>query len=248
MPIKAYTTLALLSLTALPLAAQQPAPPLESKPIAIDREQAYVGKRVFRVVNEGADAGLITVHSRFNEAGQYLLHDLSDSDALGIREEIFAVLDGDSFAPIRNQVHARMGATYIDVNWGWQGLDASSQIEIYNFDSGEHRFLERPKTMPAATLTRASALYLVNAMDLAEGKVIEFNWFNTMNGQIAPISYTVTGSQEITVPAGTYDSFVVVQEGGLPGNTIYVSKDKPRRIVRFDVTGMDMQLELMPEG
>lgn len=244
MSIKALAALTILNLCALPALAEETAPP-SPKPVSIDREQAFVGKRVFRVVNEGQDAGLITVHSRFSEAGEYLIHDHSASDALGIEEEIFAVMDGQSFAPIRTQVHARMAATYLDANWEWQALDARSKIEIYNFDSGEHRFLERPRDMPAGTLTRAAALYLVNAMDLAEDKVIELNWFNTMNGQISPITYTVTGSEQITVPAGTFDTYAVAQEGGRPGNTIYVSKDKPRRIVRFDVTGMDMRLELL---
>ena len=219
--------------------------PLEAKAVTIDRAQAFVGKRQFRVVNEGQDAGMITVHSRFNDAGQYLIHDHSAAESLGIVEEIFVVLDGNSFAPIRTQVHARMGETYLDANWHWEGLDADSEIEIYNLGSGEHRFLQRPVQMPAGTLTRATALYLANAMDLSEGKVIELNWFNSMNGQISPITYTVTGSAEITVPAGTFDTYQVVQEGGQPGNTIYVSKEKPRRIVRFDVTGMDMRLELL---
>lgn len=221
--------------------------PLAAKPVPIDRDQVFVGKQRFQVINNGQQAGMMTVHSRFNDKGQYLIHDHSESEALGVLEEIFVVMDGDSFAPLRSQVHARMGDHYIDANWQWQWQDnlADSQIEIYNFASGEHRHRALSESIPAGTLTRAGALYLANAMDLGENKVIELNWLNTLNGQISPITYTVTGSAEISVPAGSFDTWTVLQEGGQPGNTIYVSKDSPRRIVRFDVTGMDMRLELM---
>ncbi len=219
--------------------------PLAAKPVPIDRAQAFVGKQQFQVISNGQQAGMITVHSRFNEKGQYLIHDHSESEVMGVLEEIFVVMDGDSFAPLRSQVHARMGDHYIDANWQWQDDLADSQIEIYNFASGEHRHRALSESMPAGTLTRAGALYLANAMDLSENKVIELNWLNTLNGQISAITYTVTGSAEISVPAGNFDTWAVVQEGGQPGNTIYVSKDSPRRIVRFDVTGMDMRLELM---
>ena len=65
------------------------------------------------------------------------------------------------------------------------------------------------------------------------------------NGQIKPIKFAVGDPREVTVPAGTFEVFPVEQSGGQPGNTIYVTVAKPRRIVRFDVTGTSLQLQLL---
>ena len=92
---------------------------LPAKPVAIDPTQAYIGERVFQVLNAGEDAGRITVHSRFTDQGHYLLHDHSQSDLLGVDEEILWLFDGETFAPIRTQVHGRFGPTYVDINWTW---------------------------------------------------------------------------------------------------------------------------------
>lgn len=226
------------------VSAQEPAQLLPSKPVTIDAEQAYVGERIFEVVNAGEPAGLIAVHTRFTEAGHYVIHDHSASQLLGVDEEIMMILDGQTFAPIRVQVHGRMGPNYVDFNWLWSEQAADGQAEIYNFETGAlaHHVINRE--MPAGALTRGTVLFLANAMAIKEDAVIELNWFNTQNGQIRPITLTVDGSEQVTVPAGTFDTYKVTQQGGQPGNTLYITKQMPRRIVRFDVTGTDMQLLL----
>ena len=83
-------------------------------------------------------------------------------------------------------------------------------------------------------------------MEVEAGKTIEFNWFNTQNGQIKPIKFAVGDPREVTVPAGTFEVFPVEQSGGQPGNTIYLTDAKPRRIVRFDVTGTSCSYSCCP--
>ncbi len=225
--------------------AQDAAEPLPARPVAIDRDQVFVGKREFRVINAGEDAGLITVHSRFTEAGQYLIHDHSVSEFMGVNEELLMLFDAESFAPVRVQVHGRIGTTYMDINWEWDGLSANGKADTYNFESGAHAHHDLNKVMPEGTLTRGAALFLLNAMDLEVGNSINLNWFNTQNGQIKPITFAVEGTEKIVVPAGSFETLRVVQTGGQPGNTIYITLEKPRRIVRIDVTGTEMQLHLL---
>jgi hypothetical protein len=148
-------------------------------PVNIDREQAFVGKREFKIVNDGNEAGMITVHSRFTDAGHYLVHDHSASEAMGVEEELLMVLDGDSFAPVRVQVHGRFGPQYLDVNWEWQGQLANGKADTYNFETGAHAHHDLDRELPQDTLTRGAALFLANAMEVEAGKTIEFNWFNT---------------------------------------------------------------------
>lgn len=241
--MRGFLLLSVCMLTSSLLGAADDAP-LPAKPVKIDAEQAFVGERTFAVVNDGEPAGMIEVHSRFTEGGEYVIYDHSASQLLGVDEEIMMVLDGQTFAPQRVQVHGRMGQNYVDFNWKWTDWHVDGRAEIYNFDSGAltHHAIER--AMPEGTLTRGTVLFLANAMPLELGERIELNWFNSQNGQIKPIVLTVVGSEQVTVPAGTFDTFKVTQEGGQPGNTLYITKDRPRRIVRFDVTGTAMQLLL----
>jgi hypothetical protein len=239
------TGLALLLASAADIRAEEQAPPLEPRPVAIDRQQAFVGKREFQVLNAGQDAGMITVHSRFTEAGDYLVHDHSVSEFLGVDEEILMVFDGESFAPLRVQVHGRFGPTYMDINWEWDGLVGRGKADSYNFETGAHAHHNLEREMPEGTLTRGAALFLANAMDLVDKQVIEFNWFNSQNGQVVPIRLAVEGVETVTVPAGTFEAFRVEQTGGQPGNTLFITTAVPRRIVRIDVTGSEMQLHLL---
>ena len=238
-------TAVIMSLSASDIVAEDNAATLQARPVVIDRTQAFVGKREFSVINDGKEAGMITVISRFTEDGHYLIHDHSVSEFLGVNEELMMLFNGETFAPIRVQVHGRFGPTYMDINWQWNDLSAIGQADTYNFDSGAYAHHDLSREMPAGTLTRGAALFLVNAMQLETGRAIELNWFNSQNGQIKPIKFAVESTQEITVPAGKFNAYRVVQTGGQPGNTLFVTVEKPRRIVRIDVTGTAMQLELL---
>lgn len=214
-------------------------------PLSIDKERVTLGRRDFQVLQDGQPAGRITVHSSWNEQGEYLLHDHSESAALGIVEEIFVVMDGSDFRPLRSLVQGRFNKTYVNIGWSWEGTTASGRLDSYELGSGTHRHLQRELSMPAGTLTRAAVLYLIPALSLSPDQPLQLNWFDSMSGAVVPITLSVEGKTTVSVPAGEFEVWQISQRGGTPENTIYLSTAEPRRIVRFDVSGAPIRLELM---
>lgn len=233
-----------LGLVLTPPALSQAENTFTAKPVVLDRDQVFVGKQSFRLLNAGQPAGQVEVHSTFTEDGLFVLHDHSSSPAMGVHEDLLAVLDANGFAPRRVTVSGTFGEQYLNLVWQWKGRRVLGQGDQFRFDSGIYSRHAMDTELPEGTLTRATILYLANAMALKPNAVIEVNWFNSLNGQVEAIKLTVAGSETITVPAGTFDAFKVELTGGTPGHTLYVTTDVPRRIVRFDITGTQLQLEL----
>ncbi|MCB1589433.1 MAG: hypothetical protein KDI56_11075 [Xanthomonadales bacterium] len=235
-----------LAATAAAMAAEVDSPALTSRPVAVDRDRVFVGRMDFRVLQNEAPAGLVSVHASYNEQGQYVLHDRSESAALGIVEELLQVLEADGFRPLRSLVQGRINGSFIDLNWRWHTDTAAGDLESYHLASGRHRALQREVPMPTGTLTRASALYLIAALPLTADVPLTLNWFDSMSGSVVPIELSIEGTTTIEVPAGRFEVLTIRQRGGSPENLIYLSTEAPARVVRFDVVGAPIRLELLP--
>ena len=114
--------------------------------------------------------------------------------------------------------------------------------------AADGRHLNRPVDMsvPDGFFLRASAIYLINAMQaIKPDGNLKLNWLNSVNGKLSEISLVVEGTEIVEVPAGRFDCLVVRLTGGQPDNLIYINIED-RRIVRFDVVGQPMTLELLP--
>ena len=111
------------------------------------------------------------------------------------------------------------------------------QIKV---DLGGPLFAHGPASLPA-----------VACLPLAEGYTTTYRNFDVMNQKMKLMQLKVTGTEKITVPAGTFDAYKVdigSADGGLDKATIWVSKDtrKPLKIVAVvsQMGGATMTAEL----
>jgi hypothetical protein len=241
--MKRIATYCMILAASVAVAEPDPAP---EEPVAMNANWITLGARAYQVVNDGVIDGRIDVFSEFVD-GELVIHDHSVSESLGLEEDIFMRLDGESFAPISVNVTGDSSGTHVSAAFRFADGMTQGEMHMHRQADGRHRTVPAEFAVPEGFLLRGSALYLANAMaDIVPGGDVKLHWFNSLNGQLSEITLTVEGQETITVPAGTFDCLVVRQAGGQPGNLIYISRED-RRIVRFDVVGQPMSLELLPD-
>ena len=59
-----------------------------------------------------------------------------------------------------------------------------------------------------------------------------------------PVTLTVAGTERVTVPAGTFETYRVDQTGGDAPLTFYVTTAAPHRVVRITFAGQPIEMVL----
>jgi hypothetical protein len=62
------------------------------------------------------------------------------------------------------------------------------------------------------------------------------------DGAVKTYTLKVTGTESVTVPAGTFESFVVALSGGQQPVTLYITTEAPHRVVKMTVAGAPIEM------
>lgn len=160
-----------------------------------------------------------------------------------------------SFGAVQQTITARWGA-------GWEPID---YVETYAgaFEGraevrAENGRFAGTATMPAqaggnktfdaaavpggawSTMDEA----MLSTADLAEGKTIVIPVFNTSTGAVGPVSFQVGATESVTVPAGTFQAFRVSSTGGSSPVTLWLRADAPHVVLRQEIVGQPIVVEL----
>ncbi len=68
--------------------------------------------------------------------------------------------------------------------------------------------------------------------------------FSVMSGNVTNVTYRVTAAEEVTVPAGTFPAYRVEVTGGPQPMTLYVRRDAPHILLRQEMVGVPVTIEL----
>lgn len=193
------------------------------------------------LMNEGMEAGEMTYGWK-KEGALYVIEERTTMKP-NIVETAKAVVDANTFLPRSVEINFMMGESFMKVALGWTGLNRHGKIT--NRRAGNEatvRNVDLTEDNPAPL--RLAVIGLVAAMPLDAGFANRLEWFNTLANRVETVSIAVTGSRKVETPAGFFDTYVVELRGASPENIVYVSKAKPRRIVRIDVVGQPLYFEL----
>ena len=58
-------------------------------------------------------------------------------------------------------------------------------------------------------------------------------------------SFEVSDGGTIAVPAGTFETLTIDRSGGPTAAVFYVTRDRPRRVVRLELVGVSVVMELV---
>jgi hypothetical protein len=86
---------------------------------------------------------------------------------------------------------------------------------------------------------------LIPALPLADGAAFSVNVFESSEGAAKPYTLKVSGTESVTVPAGTFDTFKVESSGGAQPFVFYVTRETPRRLVKIAIVGQPVSFELV---
>jgi zinc protease len=109
---------------------------------------------------------------------------------------------------------------------------------------------EGPKTaavdaaVPAEVLDENLLPVVLRTLPLAPGSEHTVTVFSSSANAVGTRTFRVTGTERVTVPAGSFDVLRVESAGGPAPATYYLTADAPRRLVRLDALGGQLQMVL----
>lgn len=99
-------------------------------------------------------------------------------------------------------------------------------------------------TVPPGAVDDNALQSLLPALPLGAGKTFQVPVFASGQGTSKVMTVTVSGSESVTVPAGTFDAWKVEVAGGQVPVTFWVSRTDPR-VVKMGFAGAPMAFELV---
>lgn len=97
---------------------------------------------------------------------------------------------------------------------------------------------------PSGTLLPGMDEYALAISELEEGARITIPYVDVIQGEPITLTARVVGEEEITVMAGTYQTWVVEVIGGPSPVTLYLQKEAPHILIRQEMTGQPVRLDL----
>ncbi|MGH7529932.1 MAG: M16 family metallopeptidase, partial [Gemmatimonadales bacterium] len=110
---------------------------------------------------------------------------------------------------------------------------------------GTPKALAIDTTVVPGTIDDNVVSLLLPALPLAEGKTFSLNVFSSGEGVSKVLTIKVAGSENITVPAGTFDAYRLELSGMQLPIVMHVSKTTPRRVLRISPVGAPIVFQLV---
>lgn len=88
---------------------------------------------------------------------------------------------------------------------------------------------------------------MLETADLAEGRSFAIPVFNSSTGEFSAVLHRVGGRESVTVPAGTIEAYRVDVTGGSTPQTLWLRARAPHTVVKIEVVGHPLVIELASE-
>ena len=106
------------------------------------------------------------------------------------------------------------------------------------------RSLTIDTTLAAGTLDDNQMEAVLGALPLAANSRFTFPVYASGEGRVQTLTLAVAGEESVTVPAGTFSCWRIDLTGGSQALTFYVAKDAPYTLVKFEIVGAPVAIEL----
>ncbi len=146
-----------------------------------------------------------------------------------------------------------LAPTKLSQNTSMQGQALKTEITFANgraTGSAMTAAQTGPKTtavdaeLPAGTLDSDALQTALPLFRWQADAKFTLNLFSPGKGTVEPVTLTVVGSESVTVPAGTFDTWKIEQKGGEGAVIFYIAKDASSRLVKIAPVGQPIELLL----
>jgi len=184
-----------------------------------------------------------SVHSFSQAEGRYQLHEKTTIEAYNIDADITAVVEPGHLAPLSLQMTGSMGQPVgIELNWQGQQVSGHSQMAREPFKPQGKLMINQ--TLRPGTTERTSLIMLAHLLPVTAQQPLLVNWFNGYDADQRLIEITFKGEEQVTVPAGTFDTYKIEYSGGAPSQYYWIDKKQPK-VVKIEVIKSPWSYELV---
>ena len=184
------------------------------------------------------------IFGTYMEDGKLISRDTSSFDNGSVYEDAEFIFNTNSYELETVGVNMQINTTKLDVDITAQDNQVNGMYRVtrdtivsdypvdslYNYD-----------------VFRSELYMLMQTLNLKEGDTIKFKALISTSMTVADASLYYVGEEQVTTPAGTFDCRVIhlMTDGKMPQNRIWITKEKPAKIVKFYVPGAELSIELM---
>jgi hypothetical protein len=174
----------------------------------------------------GAYAGTATYEWAVLEGGLWNLR--REINAQGTQEIVVTDMSEPGFRPVQSTLVRIDNSGTEQVRTTFNGSEAN--LEITNKQN-----ITTPErvSIPSDVRTQATLVMLVRALPLAEGYATRLNIFNPIVGRHERVTLTVADREDVTVPAGTFESWRIELESPDSETAVWVAVAAPAQVVKF---------------
>ncbi|MBE2238561.1 MAG: DUF3108 domain-containing protein [Caldilineaceae bacterium] len=186
---------------------------------------------IFRVTDvDGNRAGQATFRAVAgdNDANEKIWSLTRTIQTQGDTEEITAKVSAVGFRPASSYLvrSNAAGTETVDAQYNGPAVD---MVLTTRADVMTNQRVEVPSDVrEAATLPM-----IVRALPLARGYATQLNAFLPIVGQLDRVTVSVVGDEQVTVPAGVYDAWVVTLDTGDAVSRLWIAKAAPYPLVKY---------------
>jgi len=152
----------------------------------------------------------------------------------------------DSAAELRSVTQrGQMQGTATAIDIAVSGGKATGSSATPQPPTGEIQTLAVDVAVPAGTLDDNTVTALTSAMPWAPGARFTLSVFGSGEGKVQPVTMAVTGTESVTVPAGTFEAYRVEMTGGSSPVTLFVTTAAPHQVVKIAPVGQPIEVVLV---
>ena len=218
------------------------APPIDTAAIDLISR----GEDSYQMILGGNPLGVSRSSARVEDGLLIFQESASVPDAQFL-QELIGQVDAETLAMRAFGARGQMGAP-VDVAITWEGDKIQGYSDFPRAPGLPQGRVELGTELAPGTFERLSLFYLIPGMPLEEGAQWALKVFNPFDLRVRTRRLRVAGREEMTVPAGTFDTFRVELDGGEPSQIFWITTAPPRRTVRIQLIGQPWVYELLPEG
>ena len=203
--------------------AAKPQPLIFGDPVWTDGEtSAYqVTNREGRVVGAAA----FQVGRREQEEGWTLLREVLDA---GASEQATIEMQPAGYRPVTSHLVRSFGSGKQIVETQFEG--AQVDIELTNRQGAK---VYQRVQVPSDIRDERTLLLIIRALPLTQGYATRINSFLPIAGQMERVAIQVRRSESVTVPAGTFEAWLVELKANDRTTKAWVAKAAPFQVVKF---------------
>ncbi len=130
----------------------------------------------------------------------------------------------------------------LTTNFKWNNDKYNGQ---YNLERGDSTItIPLTNNLVDAEITRLEVFAYINLLPIEKVETDNLKVFSATSNKVLDMKISLLGEEDISVPAGDFQTHKIEMRTESLTNIVYVSKENPR-IVRVDVEGMDLRMELV---